>query len=77
MDSLADDGSKRFLKYRIIPLIAPALCVALYIVFVLIADVSVFAKVVGAVITFFVMLTTYFSLKHLIFPDSVSAISIL
>ena len=69
MDSLADDGSKRFLKYRIIPLAAPAFCAALYIIFVLFADVSNFAKIVGAIITFFVMQTTYFNLKHLIFPD--------
>lgn len=69
MDSLADDGSKRFRKYRIIPLAAPAFCAALYAFFVLFASVSNFAKGVGAVITFFVMFTTYFNLKHLIFPD--------
>lgn len=69
MDSLADDGSKRFLKYRIIPLAAPVFCAALYVAFVLFANVSNFAKIVGAVITIFVMLATYYNLKHLIFPD--------
>jgi hypothetical protein len=50
MDSLADYGSKRFLKYRIIPLAAPVFCAALYVAFVLFANVSNFAKIVGAVI---------------------------
>ena len=69
MDSLADDGSKHFLKYRIIPLAAPVFCAVLYIAFILFADISSFAKIVGAIITFFAMVTTYYNLKHLIFPD--------
>ena len=69
MDSLADDGSKKYRKYRIIPLAAPALALILYLVFILFAESSLLAIVLGAVITFFVMITTYFNLKHLIFPD--------
>ena len=69
MDSLADDGSKQFRKYRIIPLAAPLTALAVYVIFVLFADLSLLSKVFGAVLTFFVMETTYFNLKHLIFPD--------
>ena len=69
MDSLADDGSKRFLKYRIIPIIAPITSLLLYVFFILMRDLPLLAKIMGAVLTFFVMETTYFNLKHLIFPD--------
>ena len=69
MDRIADDGSKRFLKYRLIPLAAPAVSLAFYIIFVFFADVSRFAKIAGAIITVFVMLASYYNLKHFIFPD--------
>ena len=69
MDSLADDGSRQFLRFRLIPLAAPAVSAALYVAFILFADVSTFAKVTGAIITVFVMLASYYNLKHLIFPD--------
>lgn len=69
MDSIADDGSKKYLKYRIIPLIAPLTAMALYIVFILYYDIQKIAKIVFGVLTFFVMQTVYFSMKHLIFPD--------
>lgn len=69
MDSLADDGSKQFAKYRIIPLAAPITAAALYFFFVFLADVSLFAKIMGAVTTVFVMPASYYNLKHLIFPD--------
>ena len=69
MDSLADDGSKTFLKYRIIPLLAPLLVVVLYVVFILCSDLPSLAKIMGAFLTFFVIETSYFNLKHLIFPD--------
>ncbi len=69
MDSLADDGSKQFVKYRIIPLIAPMTAAALYFIFIFAADISLFAKIMGALITIFVMPASYYNLKHLIFPD--------
>ena len=69
MDSIVDDGSKQFLKYRFIPLAAPAVCAALYFIFICFADVSGFAKITGAFITIFVMLASYYHLKHLIIPD--------
>ena len=69
MDSLADDGSKENLKYRIIPLAAPVAVAALYVAFALFADVSALTKIMGAVITFFASQAAYFNLKHMIFPD--------
>ena len=69
MDSLADDRSKTFLKYRIIALAAPISAAVLYIIFILIADVPLFAKIISAVITILVMHAGYYHLKHLIFPD--------
>lgn len=69
MDSLADDGSKEYKKYRIIALAAPLTALALYVFFLLLGDVSRLWKILGAVMTLFIMQTTYYNLKHLIFPD--------
>ena len=69
MDSLADDGSKEYRKYRIIPLVAPVAMLLIFIIFILLPDTSMLSKITGAVITLFVINTTYFNLKHLIFPD--------
>ena len=69
MDSLADDGSKEYRKYRIIPVAAPAVAALLFAAFVVFSDTSVFNIGVAAVITLFVAQASYFNLKHLIFPD--------
>ena len=69
MDSLADDGSKRFLKYRLIPLLLPAAEIALFVLFFLRGDFTVLIKVTAGVVTFFAAGTSYFNFKHLIFPD--------
>lgn len=69
MDSLADDGSKTFLKYRIIPIVAPVAIVAIYFICIFSADYRLYIKVIGAVIAFFAAQASYFNLKHLIFPD--------
>ena len=69
LDSLLDDRTKAFRKYRVIALIAPAVFVVMYVLLFLIADISLMWKILGAVMTFFVALSSYFNLKHLIFPD--------
>ncbi len=69
MDSLADDRSAIYRKYRIISIIAPLTAAALYIAFILFYDMPLFAKIMSGALTIFVMGTTYFNLKHLIFPD--------
>ena len=69
MDSLADDKSKRFLKYRLIALAAPVAALAWYILFILLTDLPRSVKVASALVTLFVMHAGYYHLKHLIFPD--------
>lgn len=69
MDSIADDRSKIFTKYRVISLAAPLTAFVLYAVFLLFSDVSLYWKIIGAILTLFIMQTTYFNLKHLVFPD--------
>ena len=69
MDSLADDKSKAFLKYRLIALAAPVLAAAAYILFILGTGLSAVARIFSAVITVLVMHAGYYHLKHLIFPD--------
>lgn len=69
IDSLADDRSKQYTKYRLIAFAAPLTALALYLFFILFSDVSRLWKIIGAVLTFFIMQTTYYNLKHLIFPD--------
>ena len=69
IDSLLDDGSKEFTKYRLIALAAPAAAVVMYVVLFILSDVSDLWKILGAVLTLFVMAASYFNLKHLIYPD--------
>ncbi len=69
VNSLLDDGSKAFGKYRLIALAAPLAAVIMYVALFLLSDVSLLWKILGAVLTVFVMEASYFNLKHLIFPD--------
>jgi len=69
VDSLLDDSAKEFKKYRLIALAAPAAAVLIYLGLFLTAEVSPLWRILGAVLTLFVMAASYFNLKHLIFPD--------
>ncbi|MBO7548972.1 MAG: hypothetical protein J6T77_03305 [Clostridia bacterium] len=69
MDSLADDKSRSFMKYRLISLVAPVAALVLYIIFVWFTDLPRSVKIASALVTVFVMQASYFHLKHLIFPD--------
>ncbi len=69
VDSLVDDRSKELKKYRLIALAAPVAAVLMYAGLFLLSDVSGMQKILGAVLTAFVMAASYFNLKHLIFPD--------
>ncbi len=69
MDTLSDDGSKKFLKYRLIPLAAPVAAAASYIILFLTQDYPAFSKIIAGVITFVIICASYYNLKHLIFPD--------
>ena len=69
MDSLADDKSKEFKKYRLISFAAPAAALILYILFILLTDLPGSVKIASALVTLFVMHASYYHLKHLVFPD--------
>ena len=69
LDSLLDDRSKAYRKYRLISFAAPVVFAAMYALIFLTADISTMWKILGAVLTVFAAISTYFNLKHLIFPD--------
>ena len=69
LDSLLDDRSKAYRKYRLISFAAPVVFAATYALIFLTADISTMWKILGAVLTAFAAISTYFNLKHLIFPD--------
>lgn len=68
MDSLVDDGSKQFRKYRLIALAAPVVVVALYVLYFLQTGFGE-NTVVNGVVSIIISLAAYFHLKHLIIPD--------
>lgn len=68
MDSLVDDGSKQFLKSRIIALAAPAAAMAMW--GMLAASKGFSGSVIAyGVETVFIAQASYFHLKHLIIKD--------
>ncbi len=69
MDSLADDGSKKNRKYRLLALIAPVAAAVIFATMILAGDVSRQIKIQSAVMTILIMGTTYYCLKHFLFPD--------
>ncbi len=69
MDSLADDGSKKFKKYRFIAACAPLFAIVMYVIFFLFSDIPMLARVVSAFITIVIAGASYYNLKHLILPD--------
>lgn len=69
MDSLVDDGSKELRKYRIIPIAAPVLVLAVYLLLFFFTDQTLPEKIVSGVISIFIMQASYYNLKHLLVPD--------
>ena len=69
MDSLADDGTRKFLKYRLISIAAPVAALGLYVLFIFYTELPRSVKIASALVTIFVMHASYYNLKHLIFPD--------
>ena len=68
MDSLVDDGTRKFLLTRIIALIAPVIVIGFFVlIFITIEYIEV--RVSVAVVTFFMIPCAYYSLKHLIIYD--------
>lgn len=68
MDSLVDDGSRRYRKYRLLALIAPAVVAGLYVVYLHFSGFHAGA-VVHLVEAFVIALAAYYHLKHLIIKD--------
>lgn len=68
MDSLVDDGSKKFQKTRIMALAAPAAIFLLYGIYVhvTVIDLSTFVRLAGVLI---IAVTAYFHLKHILIED--------
>lgn len=69
VDSLLDDRSKAFLKYRLIAFATPVAVIVMYVLLFLMSDISILWKIQGGVLALFALPASYFNLKHLIFPD--------
>ena len=69
MDSILDDGSKEYRKYRLIPISVSALTLIIYLVFFLFTKQPLLVKITAFFISLFVTCASYYNLKHLIFPD--------
>lgn len=68
MDTLCDDGSDKFKKYRLAALAAPALVLASYVP-ILLSKSTAEIKICFGFICAVIMMASYFNLKHLIIPD--------
>lgn len=68
IDSLGDDHSKKFLKYRLIAFISP-IVFAMFYVPIALSDGTLSMKLSYAAIYLVMMASSYFNLKHLILPD--------
>ncbi|MCR4604724.1 MAG: hypothetical protein K5639_01865 [Eubacterium sp.] len=69
LDSIVDDGSDEFKKYRRIAIVAPLVVLASYFPLFYMGDASYLWKVQGAVLALFAAWSSYYHLKHLIIPD--------
>ncbi|MCR5586383.1 MAG: hypothetical protein K6F77_02505 [Lachnospiraceae bacterium] len=69
IDSLIDDGTKKFKKYRAISIIAPCVAIILYLVLFIAAGEPKLWKILGGILTAFIVFSSYFHLKHIVFPD--------
>ncbi|MBP3205327.1 MAG: hypothetical protein IJ147_00230 [Lachnospiraceae bacterium] len=68
MDSLVDDGSKAFGKYRAVGWLGTLLIGVLYVIF-LRSEVSAGGKIVCGIVTMIIGLACYFHSKHLLIYD--------
>ena len=68
IDSLVDDGSPAFARYRRIAWAGPAL-IALFYLPVVFSPIAAAGKVICTVVAVFIGLACYFHVKHLVIPD--------
>ncbi len=70
MDSLVDDGSRRFLKYRLIALAAPVIVLVLFVVYYVRNSSGFNAMILVNLVQMLVICSaSYYHVKHLIIPD--------
>ncbi len=69
MDSLVDDGTRRFLPVRLISLIMPVLMLALYVVYYVLVDMPLSVEVGVGVVMFVILPCSYYNFKHIIIKD--------
>lgn len=69
LDSLVDDRTRTFVRYRITALICPLIGLVVYYLLFYIADIELFWRVITAVVILITSLASYYHLKHLIIPD--------
>ena len=68
MDSIVDDGSKKFLKTRLISFVAPLVIIAVWVFIAINRGVNKTTIPLG-VETLFIALASYYHFKHLIIQD--------
>ena len=68
MDSIVDDGSKKFLKTRLISFVAPLVIIAVWVLIAVSRGVNKTTIPLG-VETLFIALASYYHFKHLIIQD--------
>ena len=69
MDSLADDGTKRFRKYRWTATIAPIIATAFGLLFCVNESVSLLNSITSSLLVLGIICTSYYNLKHILLPD--------
>ena len=69
LDRIVDDGSAKMRHARLIALAAPVCAALLYTPNALISDVPISTKVSYALVWIPAIISVYFNLKHVIFPD--------
>lgn len=68
-DSLVDNGSKAFAKYRLVSWIAPAMVAAMYAL-VLSSPAYPAFKISSGLVSAMIVAACYFHLKHVLIPDA-------
>lgn len=68
MDGIMDDGSPKIKKSRLVALIAPAICLTLWVPNIF-ANVPISTKIVYSILWIPAMFSAYFNFKHAIIPD--------
>ena len=68
-DSLVDNGSKAFAKYRLISWIAPLVVAAMYAL-ILFSPANLAFKISSGLVSVMIVAACYFHLKHVLIPDA-------